>query len=80
MKTQSQQINERLKKIRAIDKTPSVDNLLIVLKSDLTQLFSNYMYVRSQNIFVDASQDDEGNIIITAQVKTDHLLDFGSMI
>ncbi|MCL2862208.1 MAG: hypothetical protein FWE22_07350 [Firmicutes bacterium] len=80
MKTQAQQISERLKNIIQIDGVSSIENLLIVLKSDLAQLFSSYMYVQPQNIAVSAKQDEDGNFIFTTQIKTSHILDFGVMI
>ena len=80
MKTQAQQIQERLKSIVTVDRTSSIENLLVVLKSDLTQLFSSYMYVMPQNITVGAKQDINGNFIFNVQINTDHIIDFGMMI
>ncbi|MDR2201375.1 MAG: cell division topological specificity factor MinE [Clostridiales bacterium] len=72
-------INDRLKNLMIGERGASGGKLLTVLKSDLKQLFSNYMYISDGDLHLELDLTENGEHLFNLTVRSTRLYDIGKM-
>lgn len=80
MKTQSEQIVDRLKTVMNADRMSGVENISKVIKSDIFDLLTSYMYLQIGDIELSIELVKDGNYILNLTAKSTHLIGAGKMI